>query len=411
MTGTLLSLIVAIFFGKHAFETGWQPSFGSPFFLVTSLLFLFIAFLVTGFVWKSVLRIQTKVMGSAQELFMKDGRLHLSICYLFAFALFSLYISFATPISSAFFYFWVVGLGAGFDLLSLYLKRSFQYTSVPFLLQMTARDLEKAVKNKDEAKAFEWLEVAVDACAKATRKQQIRLASTSLNGVQMLMETYVMQLARSEMMLTPQNGSGITFLDKVNSMCIFVSERLMWVFEAAVDERVAPIAENIIGQFGKMSVFFARHNPDVASIPISFLEKCSRIAKNAEQYDLLIRISLTLSETSKQLLAYTKERNESFRDLIMTSLGGLEQVVKMIYKQNRDVNVALLMQPFAEIGEFIGSDKMQAFPNRDEVIKEIRRVLTEFQALQVVTKNVETIAPHVAEDSSSSYQQDMPYGR
>lgn len=93
----------------------------------------------------------------------------------------------------------------------------------------------------------------------------------------------------------------------------------------------------------------------------------------------------------------------------MTSLGGLEQVVKMIYKQNRDVNVALLMQPFAEIGEFIGSDKMQAFPNRDEVIKEIRRVLTEFQALQVVTKNVETMAPHVAEDSSSSYQQDMPY--
>lgn len=410
MTGTLLSLIVAIFFGLHAFQTGWQPPFNSPFFLVTSLLLLFMAFLGTGFVWKNVLRTQTKVMGSAQELYMKDGRLQLSMCCLFAFVLFSLYISLAAPISGALFYLWLGGFGAGFDLLRFYLKRSFQYTSVPFLLQMTSRDLEKAVKNKDEAKAFEWLEVAIDACAKATRKQQIRLASTALNGVQMLMESYVMQLARSEMLLTPQNGSsGITFLDKVNSMCIFVSERLIWVFEAAVDERVVPIAENIIGQFGKMSVFFSRHNPDVAAIPISFLEKCSRIAKNAEQYDLLIRISLTLSETSKQLLAYTKERNESFRDLIMTSLGGLEQVVKMIYKQNRDVNVALLMQPFAEIGEFIGSDKMQAFPNRDEVIKEIRRVLTEFQALQVVTKNVETIAPHVAEDSSSSYQQDMPY--
>lgn len=411
MTGTLLSLIAAIFFGLHAFETGWQPSFASPFFFVTSLLFVFVAFLGTAFVWKSVLRIQTKAMGGAQELYMKDGRLHLSLCYLFAFTLFSLYLTLAQPQSAMVFYLWLVAFGAGFDLLCLYFRRSFQYTSVPFLLEMTAHDLEKAVKNNDEAKAFEWLEVAIDACAKATRKQHIRLASTALNGVQMLMERYCLQLARSEMMFRPQNGSGITFLDKVNSMCIFVSERLMWVFEAALDERVAPIAENIIGQFGKMSVFFARHNPDVASIPLSFLEKCSRIAKNAEQYDLLIRISLTLSETSKQLLAYTKERNESFRDLIMTSIGGLEQVVKMIYKQNREVNVALLMQPFAEIGEFIGSDKMQAFPNRDDVIKEIRRILTEFQALQVVTKNVETMAPHIAEDSSSSYQQDMPYTR
>ena len=93
----------------------------------------------------------------------------------------------------------------------------------------------------------------------------------------------------------------------------------------------------------------------------------------------------------------------------MTSLATLEHVVKMIYKNNRDVNVVLLMQPFAEIGEFIGSDQMRAFPDRDEVLKQIRRVLTEFQALQVVTKNVETIAPHVAEDSTSSYQQDLPF--
>lgn len=412
MIGTFLSLIVAIFFGLHAFQTAWQPPFGTPFLVVASLVLLVVAFLGTALAWKNIIRVQTKVMGAAQELYMKDRKLHIAIAYLFGFCLFSLFLSMASPIAPAFFYLWIIGFGVGFDALSFYFRRSFQYTFAPFLVKMVAVDLERAVKNKDESKAYEWLEVAIDSCAKATHKKQIRLASTSLNAVQTLIETYVKQVASSEMMFAPtQNGSGLSFLDKVSSLCVFVSERLMWVFEAAIEERVQPIAENIIAEFGKMSVFFARHNPDVASIPISFLEKCSRIAKNAEQNDLLIRISLTLSETSKQLLAYTKDRNESFRDLILTAIGTLEQVVKMIYKQNRDVNVALLMQPFAEIGEFIGRDDMKAFPNRDEVLKEIRRVLTEFQALQVVTKNVETIAPHVAEDSSSSYQQDMPFGR
>ncbi len=409
MAGTILSLVVAILLGLQLFGSSAQPPFANPFIAGTGLLLLAVAFLVAASMRKSVLRAQMKVMGCAQELFAKDSMLHASLFYMFAFSLFSLYITFAAAPFPVLFYLWVVGFGVAFHALRFYLRRSFQYTSAPFLVKMMAVDLEKSVKNKDEAKAFEWLEVAIDACAKSIDKRQIRPASTSLQAVQVLVETYVKEVASANMMQTPQNGSGLTFLDKVNSLCIFVSERLMWVFEAAVDERMQPIAENIISEFGKLSVFFARHNPDVASIPLSFLEKCARVAKNAEQSDLIIRISLTLCETSKQLLAYTKDRNESFRDLVMISLGTLEQVVKMIFKQNRDVNVVLLMQPFAEIAEFIGSDQMTAFPDREEVIKEIRRVLTEFQALQVVTKNVETIAPHVAEDSSSPYKQDMPY--
>lgn len=411
MYGTILSVIVAAFFALNAFETAWQPTYSSSFFVIAPLFFLFVAFLATTMVWQNIIRIQMKVMGCAQELFMKDRTLFACLYALFAFLLYSVYISLVNSTSVVPLYLWMIALGVGFDLLCYYLKRSFQYTYAPFLVEKLNSDLEKAVKNKDEAKAFEWLEVAIDTCAKATRKNQIRLASTSLNAVQTLIETYVKEVSQADVrQFSHQNGSGLTFLDKVNSLCMFVSERLMWVFEVACKERTQPIAENIISEFGKMSVFFARHNPRVASIPISFLAKCANIAKDGSQEDLLIRIALTLSETSKLLLAYTKERNESFRDLILSSLGTLEQVVKMIFKQNRDINVVLLMQPFAEIGEFIGSDQMRSFPDRDEVIKEIRRVLTEFQALQVVTKNVETIAPHVAEDSSSSYQQDKPFG-
>ena len=281
---------------------------------------------------------------------------------------------------------------------------------MPFLVERLAQDLQAAVQNKDERKAFQAVEVVIDAAVKATKRQQIRLAGEALGAIQTLTETYVTELSKSQVReVASKNGSNLTFLDKVNSFCIFVSERLQWLFDMALEEGCEPVAESIIAEFGKLSVFYARHNALVATIPLTFLAKCADKAKAQGQADLLTRIALTLSETSKMLLAYTKERNESFRDLVMTALATLEDVVKMIFKLNRDVNVLFLMQPFAEIGQFIGSTEMSSFPDRDEVIKAIRRVLTEFQALQVVTKNVETMAS--AEDSTSSYSQDTTYGQ
>ncbi|MCE5295365.1 MAG: hypothetical protein LLF94_12250 [Chlamydiales bacterium] len=409
MLGTVLSLIIAVIFGLQTYQTPAQPYFVSSFLLGISLLLLVIAFVIKTVSYTATLRTQNKVMGCAQELYLKDHKLHVPLYILFAFCLYSLYLTLTGPVLIPFICIWIVAFGFCFDALRCYQKRAFQYTSAPYLVKTLAYDLEKSVKNKDEAKAFEWLEVAIDACAKATREHQMRPASTALNAVQTLVETYVQEVSRADVQKSSLNGSGLTFLDKVNSLCMFVSERMMWVYEAALEQRVPPIAENIIAEFGKLSVFLARHNPLVASIAITYLQKCADSARNAGQNELLIRISITLTETIKQLLAYTRDRNESFRDLVMTSLATLEQVVKMIYRNNRDVNVVLLMQPFAEIGEFIGSDQMKAFPDRDEVLKQIRRVLTEFQALQVVTKNVETIAPHVAEDSTSSYQQDLPF--
>ncbi|MBS0634845.1 MAG: hypothetical protein JSR37_05225 [Verrucomicrobia bacterium] len=387
MIGTVLSIVVAA-------VSLMRPEFTlSQHVWAGNLLLLFVAFLALIVAHKSVMRAETKVMGSAQALFIKDRKIPFLFAALFALLL----ISFIAPAYVA-----VVAFGIGFDLLYALIKRLFSFTQMPFLIDMAAHDLEKS----EESKVYEYLEVVVDATAKAINKGQTFRASTSLKAIQTLIEGYVRQVAQAGMRNPGQNG-GLTFLDKVNSLAIFVSERLLWLFERAIKAGMQPACENIISELGRMSVFFARYNADVAAIPVAFLDKCAAVAKTHEQTDLLIRIALTLSETTKQLLAYSKEKNESFRDLIMTSLVTLEQNVKTIWRQNREANVVLLMQPFAEIGEFIGSDQMKTFPDRDEVIKQIRRVLTEFQALQVVTKNVETMAPHVGEDSASSYQEDM----
>jgi hypothetical protein len=170
-----------------------------------------------------------------------------------------------------------------------------------------------------------------------------------------------------------------------------------------------PLCDNVISQFGKMGVFFARHYPQAATLPISFLMKCAKLAQDKDESEIVTRATLALSETCKAFLAFTKERNESIKELTMGTLMTLEKLVKMIFKKSKEINAVLLMQPFAEIGEFIGSDQMKSFPDREIILNEIRRILNEFQSLQIVTQNIETIAPAVAEDSTASFKEDMPY--
>lgn len=416
MLGTLFAIITAIFFAFHSYETPtiFAPV-ASPFFLTLSLFLLFTAFLGSFYAWQAILRTQQKTISCAQEFYLKDLSLVFTIIYLFVLSLYSLYMSLEGPSSSntaasVMVYLWIIAFGGGFDLLRFFLKRSFQYSYVPFLTQKIASAVHKAVEAKDETQALDWVEVAIEATARATRKGRISLASSTLSGMQALLETYVKEVARAQAIQPfPQEAGMPTFTDKVSFLCIFVCERLEWVFEIALREHMRPIADVVIGEFGKMSVFFAKYNTNVASLPLSFLMKAGEMAQKRGESEVVTRAALTLSETCKSLIAYAKDRNESIRDLIMTTLFTLEQLVKMIFKESKEINAALLMQPFAEVGEFIGQERMRTFPDRDEVLKEIRRILSEFQALQIVTKNMESMIPAAREDTTSSYEQDLPY--
>src|SRR5262249_14620481 len=151
----------------RAYEVpNWMPPFASPFFLVCSLFLLFVAFLGTALAWQPLLRVQNKVMSCAQELFFKDRMLYSSILYLFAFPLYSLYLTLAIPFDTGLLplvlvYIWIIAFGVAFDVLRAYLKRVFNYTYTPFLVQKLAVQLEKTVRENDESKALEWIEVAI----------------------------------------------------------------------------------------------------------------------------------------------------------------------------------------------------------------------------------------------------------
>jgi hypothetical protein len=396
MLATIFSLILVFSLLYNGHLVPDIVTFAFP----ASFLLLVVAFFAAIVSFRSIMRTQQKLLGCALELFFKDNWLVVQFAALFAFSLVSLTLdkrSFFLEMC------WIVLFGVAVDMLRSYIKRLQSYSYYPFLITR----LKKEIKGCDESKGLEWIGAAIDSCAKATDKKAVTMAVSGLDTVQELVEVYVKELVRREMVAPPQPAAiTLSFSDKIQYVCIFTSERLQWVFENAQIAQNKPVATGVLSELGKLAIFFTKHNLRIAGLPISFVMKCVKMPGISQE--ILIRASLTLSETIKAFIAHSRETNESLKDLLLNSFISMESIVKMLYKQNKEINPALLMQPFAEIGQFLADDSMKAIPDREDLLKEIRRVFAEFQSLQLVTQSMEEFTEE-AKDTTSSFSQDLPY--
>jgi hypothetical protein len=65
------------------------------------------------------------------------------------------------------------------------------------------------------------------------------------------------------------------------------------------------------------------------------------------------------------------------------------------------------MQPFAEIGQLLGSVRYDALPDREDILAELRRILAQFAAIETVTGRFEMGVDRT--DTTATFKQDIPY--
>lgn len=418
MISTIVALLASLFLFYQFYPVAandqilMQSTLYGSWFVFLSAMLLILALMAYIATWKIVWKTQEKKIACAQEFFVKDRWVAPTFALLVLFLLFSLSFVLLAPSAHAFdrlvwVCLWVFSFGVGVDVLWMHCKRLFGYTRNVCLFERLSRAVLKAVRDEKESEAVEWIGIAMDSVLKAMQQGKITYVSKSFVGMHELVETYVKQLARMQSLApaTVAEVQGPSFSDKINFLSLFVSERLQWLYQNAVRLHAHPVAEEVLSEFAKLALFFSRHNERVAMLCVSFITKCALFSKNE---DALIRASLTLSQLCKEVYRESRERRESLRDLLLNALFAAEQIVKELYKKNKEINPALLMQPFAEIAQFLGQAEGEGIPERQEVLKEIRRILASFQSLELVIQNLEPVTT-MPEDTTSTYSQDLPY--
>ncbi len=398
MLGTFIAVIAAIFFTLA--PTGAQSLHDfQPIYWVLTLvgtLFLYIALSAKKAAWENLQRAGEESLPYAQELFLKDWWLFLSLLVLFTFALFSYLLVFLEAIGldgmkmHYLLLVWVVFTGLSFDVMQFGSRRMMHYSYYPFLLEKVVKQCLKAVAEAKEVEAFEWLDAVIEVISKATKNGSSHVASDALDKMLVIVEGYV-GAASTSMRSDPFESSKTSLLDRVNYLAVYMCKRLEWLFQSALRENMNPVADEVIGVYGKMSLYFAKYHPTLAHLPLLFIQKCAKIALDADigessKEDAIVQISATVSELTKNYILLAKERGESFQEITFIALSHLEEIAKATFQKNKEMNPALLMQPFAEIGQLIGDERFLVFPARDEILVELKRILSQFNALDLVKK-------------------------
>ena len=356
------------------------------------IFFLTSALFASCVMWNSLRRLHEKVLSAGIPLFLKDNRLHIAFVLLFAFTIYSLVGDLSSKIG---FLLWLIGFGISFDLFSFFFTRIKHYSDPLFVLEKLPSQVMHSLQKKEEKAALDWMNFVFETIDKAIETHKFTLANRALDTSRLCFEEYVRQLARIELLTIEPS-----FLDKVNLVSIMVCEKLQWLYTRARKKEMTPTVQAISLSFGKLCLFLSKHHTKAAALPLQYLVKCAEVGDEEE----LIQATLTLGQACKSLLNLSLEKRESFKELIISSLFNMEKMVKQIYTRNKESNVALLIQPFAEVAESLGSEGLQEVLNRAEILAELKRIFTQFESLQMVSSGISEI---VSQDTSSSFAQDV----
>jgi hypothetical protein len=263
--------------------------------------------------------------------------------------------------------------------LLLFLDRLFFLATPQGMLEELANKVLKACSRGDQEKIFKYLDSLMEVIRKAIHRKNMTLATKTYKELLDISQAFVHMATTKPV----KEGEPIP-LDKVNFFSAFLSKRLLWLFDVAMKEHMEPLAEETIATFAKITLYFAKCHQDLAHLPLLFIERTCREALLANQEEVATTGCQALAELAKSLIALSKEKNESYRELIFLALSHLDEVLKESYKKNQALAPALLMQPFAEVGTLFTEEQYQQVPDREEILAELRRHLAEFSTLELV---------------------------
>lgn len=391
MIGTILGLIAALFFMVMMPASGLQIDvFAVSFvFVVAATFFLGITFSAKARAWANLARAEMEIFPRAQELFLKDKLLPLCFLILFAFVLFSytsvffVLIGLSPFVLSKLLILWIFLFGITFDVIRFQIRRMMSYSDGLFLLMRIKSEFVKDIEKGKDQEAFDLVDTLVDVLGKSVRTASTYVAVHTLNEMLLVIESYV-GATGIYLRGRPEEASKTSLLDRTSYFCAYVSKRLEWVFHFALTEKMEPIAEEIIVIFGKFSLYFVKYHPSLSHLPLLFIERFAKFAIDKGNDEVAIRAQATLSELIKNYMLLAKEKGESMKEIAFNAFSHLEEIVKEMYRKNKEMNVALLMQPFAEIGQFLANPELESLIDREEILNELRRILGEFNALDTL---------------------------
>ncbi len=119
------------------------------------------------------------------------------------------------------------------------------------------------------------------------------------------------------------------------------------------------------------------------------------------------QFAVAVSESIKSIMDLSLRSKQNYSQSISKLLVMLESVMKEQFRYNRAMNPALLMQPFAEIGQEMAYEKYTSLIDRDQILSQLKQIMSQFAILETISERLDIQGSPT--DTAASYKEDLPF--
>jgi hypothetical protein len=347
---------------------------------------LITTYLMDAFALASIQRAEDSLSPRIGELLRFDKSIKFANLIIGLFIVFSFLIPFILyvhplGISIAWFLLLVISL----ILLNVIHNRNLLYINPFAVASQFAKEAKKCIKRRNPEVFTLWVDALAEIVVKALQRTSTSLANQVLKELETISCDFLIE-AKSSV----QKGN-----ESMYYTLGYILQRFDFIHEKAIQEQLEPISSQIIIILGKIAFYAAQYDPEMATLPLHFLAKCTKEAQGRGFSEASLKASLTLQEVAKNIIDDNIIRKKGIKVPLMSLINHLEDIAKTTFKADKSTSVLVLMQPFQDLKAFLQSENNSTLEDREILIQDLDRIIGEFDALSMVLKTVPNIPGYV----------------
>ena len=407
MMGTALAIAFALFLRLYSqpilSDTAWPILFYSMILLSISLLIL--QTIIQFLAWKPMIQAAAVTTPRIADLVYKDLFLRVINLYLILFPLVTLILI----VSSLFLNFnrldlftlWIVLFGVSLDALYFTYRRVQKYLNPFAIIKILTKTAKHDVQKEAELDLIDCIDAISEMATKSIETSSIALPNESLNELQRIIRNFL-DAAKSIAHITlGTEEKKLGAADAITYPLYFLYQRLELIHDKALDKKLEPVCTSVITTLGKIVIHASKFDISLCSVPIHVLGRCSLKAQENGLPEIGQKAVVTLLEVARTIINEVDVRYFEIKEAFGVLVTDMHEISKVIFKNNKEMEIDNLRQPFKELKELFSTEKMKSHQDTPEILARISQVLAEMDALELVLKTIPPLTTIEEEDKPS----------
>jgi hypothetical protein len=391
MIGTFFGLLIAVFLFYNQSFTANLSEYKNYFF-IAPLLILFINILLHALSFAPLQKSSRQISPHLLNLFNKDRLFQLSNGWLIIFALasllFTLDLNFFQNNQKFILSIWIILFGFSLDTLYCTIKRLLNYLNPFSVLDMFKNKGIKNIQDEREIDLCDQFDAITETSIKSIESTSPFLTNYALSCIQSLTRIFLESSKSISHRSTDSQTEALGITDKVTYTLSYLFHRIDFIFQKALDQKLETVLSSLVTTMGKITLYAAKCDMTLTVPPLIFLGKFATKSIQNKFPDVGVRASLTLLEVTKEIVSSIDLTFLEIQETFLCLIGQLESIAKESFKEDKNIKIMILNQPFFDITELFKTEKMANHQDTPVILKDLERIIAEFQILETVMRTI-----------------------